>query len=392
MKITSVEIYVKDFETIKVSRNIFCKINTDEGVYGYGEAGVSFNTGSDSVAEMIKDYAKQIIGMDPIAHEVIWDKLFNNSYWTKGNGAVVISAISAIDIALWDIKGKALNVPIYKLLGGKFRDSVRCYASQLQFGWDKLTPTITLDDYRKNAQIAIDRGYDAVKVDPLQFADDGNGSVTTNQNYGYLDSKALKTIDDRLRVTRETVGPDVDIILELHCLTTYDTALQICKIAEKYNIMYAEEALDTLMPELTKLLSQKTTVPLANGERTYLREGFLPFMKDRSLALIQPDLGICGGLTEGKKIADLAKTYNVGVQAHTCGTAISTAAALHFEASIPNFTIHETHIAAIYEEYNEFANIRFVPENGKLKIPEGPGLGIELTENAFKNCKKIVVE
>ncbi|MBR2806111.1 MAG: mandelate racemase/muconate lactonizing enzyme family protein [Oscillospiraceae bacterium] len=392
MKITSVEVYVKQYANFPISKSVFCVINTDEGICGYGEAGVSFISGSYATAEMIKDYAKLIIGMDPLENSVIWNKLFTKTYWTQGNGAIVISAISAIDIAVWDIKGKALNVPVYKLLGGKHRDSVRCYASQLQFGWDCLKPAKELEAYRRNAEIAVERGYDAVKVDPLQFADKQAGHLVDGQNYGDLDPHVRKVIDDRLRVTRETVGPDADIILELHCSTTYDTALEICRIAEQYDIMYAEEALNTLNPALTKELSQNTKIPLANGERTYLREGFLPFLRDRSLALIQPDLGICGGITEGMRIADLAAIYHVGVQAHVCGTPISTAAGLHFEAAIPNFTIHETHIAALYEPFVEMADCGFIPENGRLSIPEKPGLGITLTDKAFENAEKSVVK
>ena len=392
MKITSVEVFVKEMQSLKISRAVFCKINTDEGLYGYGEAGVSFIAGSTAVAEMIGDYAKMIIGMDPLNNEVIWEKLFSSCYWTKGNGAVEISAISAIDIALWDIKGKAYNAPVHMLLGGKFRDSVRCYASQLQFGWDKFAPAMDLDTYRRNAEIAVERGYDAVKVDPLQFGVKSAARLPVGQNFGHYDAELLRVVDNRMRVTREAIGPDADIIMELHCTPTYDTALQICKTAEKYNIMYAEEALTTLNPALTKKLSEETTIPMANGERTYLREGFLPFLEDRSLALIQPDLGICGGLTEGKKIADLANIYHVGVQAHVCGTPISTAAGLHLEAAIPNFTIHETHIAAIYDEYNDMADVRFIPENGKLAVPTKPGLGIELTEKAFEHCKVITIQ
>jgi L-alanine-DL-glutamate epimerase-like enolase superfamily enzyme len=135
MKITSVDVIALEKDPGCLNRSVLCRVNTDEGISGLGEAAVAIGTGAPAAYEQMKDLAPMIIGMDPLCHEVIWEKMFRNSFWAQGNGAIVMAAISAIDIAVWDIKAKAANLPLYKLLGGKHRDKLRCYASQLQFGW-----------------------------------------------------------------------------------------------------------------------------------------------------------------------------------------------------------------------------------------------------------------
>lgn len=132
--------------------------------------------------------------------------------------------------------------------------------------------------------------------------------------------RTVKAIAERIEATREAIGEEADIIVEMHCSTNLQSAIQVAKAVEPYDIMYLEEPVDPLLPETTKKLSESTSIPLTTGERTYLRSGFLPFLQARSLSMIQPDIGICGGITEGKKIADMAYTYHVGVQAHVCGT------------------------------------------------------------------------
>jgi L-alanine-DL-glutamate epimerase-like enolase superfamily enzyme len=321
--------------------------------------------------------------MNPIENEVIWEKVYSQGYWTKGNGAIIYSALSAIDTALWDIKGKALGKPVYELLGGKFRNKLRCYASQLQFGfYDESIPQFTYEEYSTVAKIAVDKGYDTVKVDPLIFGTaSGKPRLPEGENFGYFSHKTLETVAGRMRATREAVGKDADIILEMHCTTNLQSSIQVAKTCEQFDIMYLEEPIAPLCPDATKRLSESTSIPLTTGERSYLRAGFLPFLHDRSLAMLQPDIGICGGITECKKIADMAYSYDVGIQAHVCGTPISVAAGVHLEAAIANFTIHETHIASITPEFVSFGVYDdFVPVDGYITVPDRPGLGQELSE------------
>lgn len=390
MRITSIDAILIPPEEVKFgnSRPVLCRINTDEGISGYGEAGATFFIGSDAVFALIQEMAPMILGMDPMYNEVIWEKIYNNGYWTKGNGAIIYSALSAIDIALWDIRGKALGLPVYALLGGKFRDKLRCYASQLQFGFDKTDPKFTVKEYRDVAEEAVRRGYDAVKVDPMVFGSTkGAGRLTDRQNFGYFDHKTLETIAARIEATRQGVGKDADIIVEMHCTTRLQNAIQVAKAVESYDIMYLEEPIAPLCPDATKQLAESTSIPLTNGERTYLRAGFLPFLQARSLSMLQPDLGLCGGMTEGKKIADMAYTYDVGIQAHVCGTPISVAAGVQLEAAIANFTIHETHVSCLHDDFRKMGVYDdYVPVNGYITVPDRPGIGQELSDAALRRA------
>ncbi len=245
MKIASLDVIALEKEKGCGSRPVIVRINTDEGIYGYGEAAIAIGCGSTAAYELLKDMGPMIIGMDAMAHEVIWEKLYKQSFWAQGNGAVFFSAISAIDIALWDIKGKALGVPVYQLLGGKQRDRLRAYASQLQFGWgtDEFNPGASrgdVDFYREACQKAMDQGYDAVKINFLRFDRDGK-MLSYLDTTGHLSRQAMHTAEERIAAVRETVGPDVDIIIENHAMTDANTAVQFARMASRYDIMFLEE-------------------------------------------------------------------------------------------------------------------------------------------------------
>ena len=299
MKITSVDVmkFPPDKPSFSNQMPVICRVNTDEGIYGYGEAGTTFFTGSEAVFYLIKDMAKMIVGMDPLYHEVIWKKIFDNSYWTKSNGPIITAALSAIDTALWDIKGKAYNVPVYELLGGKFHEKLRCYASQLQFGFMECKGIkYTYEDYYEVTEYAKNLGYDAVKTDPMVAGlTKGTMFATNGENFGYFRHEFLDVIEERIKATRDALGPKGDIIVEMHAQTNLQTAVQVAKVLEKYDIMYLEESIEPLVPDAMQTLSKSTAIPLTGGERTALRAGFLPYLQQRSYSMIQPDMGICGG-------------------------------------------------------------------------------------------------
>ena len=388
MRIASLDVIALEKEKGCGSRPVIVRVNTDEGIYGYGEAAIAIGCGSTAAYELLKDMAPMIIGMDAMAHETIWEKLYKQSFWAQGNGAVFFSAISAIDIALWDIKGKALGVPVYQLLGGKQRDRLRAYASQLQFGWgtDEFNPGASrgdVDFYREACQKAMDQGYDAVKINFLRFDRDG-------RMLSYLDTtgrQAMHTAEERIAAVRETVGPDVDIIIENHAMTDANTAIQFARMASRYDIMFLEEGCTPLNPQVMRRIADNTDIPLATGERTYTRWGFLPFLENGSLSVIQPDIGNCGGITECKKICDMAHVYDVGVQTHVCSSPISVAVSLQLEAAIPNFVIHEHHIAnTTAVTINECVH-NYQPVDGYFEIPDLPGIGQELSDYALKHAR-----
>jgi galactonate dehydratase len=386
MKIVSVDIMELKPKNNPRWRPIVCRINTNEGLYGYGEAALAYGVGASAAFGMIKDLSRMIIGQDPLDNEVIWDRLYKATFWGQNGGPVVFAGISAIDIALWDIKGKAFSVPVYRLLGGKRREKLRAYASQLQFGWgDGTKPAFATEDYVSAARKAVAEGYDAVKIDFFTFGKDGF-RFSAEETTRLLKPAYLDLIEERIAAVREAVGQDVDIIIEAHSFTDAQAAIQIGRRAEKYNIFAYEEP-TTPNPKITKLVADSVKIPIASGERIYTRWGYVPYFENSSLSLIQPDLGTCGGITEGKKICDMAYAYDVSVQAHVCASPLSTAASLHLEAVIPNFCIHEHHVINLAGYNKELCIHDYQPIDGYISIPEIPGIGNELSGYALETAQ-----
>jgi len=389
MKITKIDVMQLGTDVRPDWRPVVCRVYTDEGIYGDGEAAMAYDTGAPGAFGCLKDFAAMVIGMDPLDHEVIWDKLYRGTFWAQNGGPVVFSAISAIDIALWDIKGKYFNVPVYKLLGGKKRDNLRCYASQLQFGWgDVRTPARTPEDYAKWSKKAVAEGYDAIKIDFFIY-DEEKGFYGDNDRLGLLSKISLNRYEKRLDAVREAIGPDVDIIIENHSYTDAESSIQIAKISEKYGIFCFEEP-TTPNPKITKYVCDKINIPIATGERIYSRWQFAPYFEANCVQMIQPDVGNCGGFTETKKICDMAYTYDVGVQCHACGSPLSNVVALHLEAVIPNFVIHEHHAVNLTPYNKAYCIHDYQPVNGKYKVPELPGLGNEFAPEALAKAREKV--
>ncbi|HEY0207748.1 mandelate racemase/muconate lactonizing enzyme family protein [Acerihabitans sp.] len=393
MKITQVEVlHIHEIATDghKGQRPVLVRIDTDAGIYGLGEVGLAYGSAGRAAFGIIQDLARHIIGKDPFNIEGIWETLFKETFWGQGGGAVIFGGISGIDIALWDIKGKALGVPVYQLLGGKTRDKIRSYASQIQLGWSsKRVPAAHPEEYAANARTALNAGFDAVKVDVIMFDKLGK---SVGRLEGPLPQATLRLARDRVKAIREEVGPDVDIIIENHARTDITSSIQLAKAIEEFAIFYYEEINTPLNPKLHKLAKEKINIPIASGERIYSRWGFLPFLTDRSLDVVQPDLGTSGGLSEVKKISELAHIYESTVQVHIAGSGVIAAAALHLEAAIPNFIIHEHHQKTLIPGYIELCEHNYQPVSGHFAVPELPGIGQELTKTAYQKADRITIK
>jgi len=393
MKITSVDVLKCTGRSCVEGDTFFTicvRINTDEGICGFGEAGIAYGAGADAAFGMIANLAKFVIGLDPLDNEKIWHILQRKTFWGQGGGAIVYAGISAIDIAVWDIKGKALNVPVYKLLGGKTNQKLRAYASQIQFDWAPASkPMLEPEEYAEATRRAVMAGFDCVKVDPLLWDPEAR-FMYWNTN-GLLSHRQVEIAVGRVAAVREAGGPHMDIIIELHSFTDTNTAIQLAKELEKFNIFYYEEPTQPLNSNLYRTLAAKINIPLASGERIFNRWGYRPFFEDRTLSIIQPDVCNTGGISETKKICDMAHIYDVGVQIHVCGGPISTAAALQVEAVIPNFVIHEHHQAALVRENCEMCKYDYQPQGGYFEVPELPGIGQELTDKAIAGAVKLTI-
>ena len=405
MKITSIDIFKAIVESPTPGWFPICvRVNTDEGICGWGESGIPVMSGRDATMTMISEIAPFILGMDPLDHEVIWQKLYNGSYWAYGGGPIPFAAISALDIALWDIKGKATNLPVYKLLGGKLNSKIKAYASQIQLGWGKVDhPIVKPEDYAREARRAIAEGFTAVKVDPL-WTDD-KGLCTSPQRiyrtdgsdweWKKLDTKyQLKTISDRVGAIRDAVGDNIGIVIELHGMTDVNTSIQIGRELDQYGCLYYEEPGQSMDYRYLKELHDNVKTCTATGERIGSLWGFKQFIENRAIDVAQPDLGVVGGITEMKKVCDYANAYDVGVQMHCMAGPIACAATLHIEAAIPNFVSHEClqwNTLPVFTKIGKYADM-LLPKDGYFEVSDRPGIGQELSEEAIAKSEIITVK
>lgn len=341
-----------------------------------------------------------LIGRDPMETEANWEMMQRMTFWGQGfggGGIVISAAMSALDIAMWDIKGKAMGVPVYQLLGGKTNHKIRAYASQLQFDWDEVHRNLaTPVQYAEATKKALAQGYTAIKVDPVCVKPDGvyAREAKSDPNWrlrGALSNNVLNLAYERVKAMREVGGDDLDIIIELHAFTDTNTAIQLGKKLEPLGIYYYEEPTQAMNVQCMKEIREKLDINIASGERLYTRWSFREFLETRALQIIQPDLCVAGGFTESKKICDMANTYDIGVQMHICGGPIATAATLQLEAAIPNFLIHELHEGALKSEIRALCKHDHMPTNGSYDVPDLPGIGNELTAKAMEEAITVTV-
>ena len=285
MKITQVEIFDIECPKRPKWRPVFVRIYTDEGIHGVGEAGLAYDWGHSAAAQMIKEISTALLlGFDPFKTELLWTRMLRESFWGPGGGPVIYAAMSAIDTALWDIKGKALGVPVYQLLGGKTTESLRTYASQLQFDWDEqVNPLNDPADYAKAAEKAIKEGYDCVKVNPMFYDQHGKSQFDLTKIFKQAE---LKLYRSRVQAIRDAVGPDVDILIECHSMLSPTTAIQFSQVAEEFNCMFYEEPVNYLNPALHQHVANKIRIPTAAGERLYTRNGMRPYLETQSVAVL----------------------------------------------------------------------------------------------------------
>jgi len=357
MKITDVKlIYAKHY--------LFVHVYTDEGIVGLGEAG---NWGYlDATAAAINKFAKYLIGRDPMRIEDLNQNFYRSVYF---RGSVIMSAISAIDIALWDIKGKKLGVPVYELLGGKTRDKIRVYASVMVKENDLAKLALGYKDLQA-------KGFTAAKIfvnGPIQTANDGMDEFYSGRIEDEL---------EKVRIIREAVGPHFDFILEAHRGMTKPEAIAFGTEVAKYRPMVLEDPMTPDNIDSMAEIASKIPVPIATGERfTNLRE-FEMLMHRHAAQYIRPDVCAVGGITTSRKICAVAEANDVLVIPHNPLGPVSTAACLQICASIPNLGIQELPGFCLNGAEDAMVQEPLRFKNGCMIIPEAPGIGVELAENA----------
>ena len=354
MKITDVKTFVVDAYR---TNWVFIKVYTDEGIDGVGEATLEYKEKAlVGAVEHIRDY---LIGKDPTTIEEHYHKIYRDAYWR--GGAVLMSALSGVEMALWDILGKSLGVPVYQLLGGKLRDSIRLYAN-CWFAGSKEP-----EEFAAAAKKAVDRGITALKWDPF------------GKNYLQISNAELDKAEKCVRLVREAVGDQIDLLIECHGRFDVPTAIKICQRLEKYHPYWVEEPVPPDNLEALKAVRDKSPVPISAGERLYTRYEYLPLFEKRCCDYVQPDVSHGGGIMELKKIAAIAEAKYMPFCPHNPSGPVACAATLQLAACCQNFTILEI----MYDDvdYRKFiTNEKLEMKNGEIIIPNKPGLGIELNE------------
>src|SRR6478672_252309 len=305
------------------------KIETDSGIHGWGEA--TNWPGSPLVEAACKFVGQQIIGADARQIDFLWTKLYRDMNWL-GQAGPLLSAISGIDIALWDIKGKALGAPVYELLGGAYRRKILLYANYWFLDGDH-TPA----DYARQARHVVERGFTALKFDPFAHVHYNCGRDVSAD--GELSEKQKRLAIDVVAAVAEAVGRNVAIAIETHAFLNAPTAVEMTARLEKinFNCMWYEEPARPEFPDAIADIRRQIRLPVCVGERLHSRFMLLPILQKHAADIVMPDITRCGGISEMRKMANLAETFNTPIAPHNPNGPLSTIASAHVMATVPNF-------------------------------------------------------
>jgi galactonate dehydratase len=359
-------------------RPVIVELTTEDGIVGYGEAAVAYGLGADAAAGMLRELAACVVGADATYPRHVWQEIYDNSFWTKGGGAVVFAALSAIDQALWDIKAKALGVPIYELFGAKFASTIEVYAN----GWSTRHDDVL--GWAKSAERPISEGYRMLKCYPLASYE--KGRTLRHVQRRQLDDERFKRAIDRVRMLRKVVGPDIGLMFDLSGGLNNDQLIRFMNVCAELDLIWVEEPLDAFNFRGLRDLAGRWPIPIAAGERIYTRNGFRNLLETGGVDIAMPDVGNCGGIFEFVQIAAMAEAYNVRVSAHNCASTLCTSASIQAIAATAMAMPLETY--PYYSEANDYIQVlKNPPEktvaNGTLAVPTTAGLGAEVDVDAI---------
>ena len=371
MIVKEANVYVVETGT---TRPVVVELLTDEGISGVGEGAVGFGVGCNGAAAMTADLAERfVVGRDPGKIGDIWNDFYYHTFWGKGSGAIFYAAVSALEQALWDIKGKSLGVPVYELLGGSQRDELGVYAN----GWSD-RGFQSPESLAERAVEVVETGYSAIKMYPLSYRDPVRGMNLHMKNRVVEKSDFARAVQS-VKCVREAVGYDIDLMADVTAEGTTDVMIQLGRELEPYKLLWYEEPLDAFDVDSYRELKNKVNISIAAGERLFTRYGFRRIIELRAVDIVQPDPGTCGGIMEAFKIAAMAEAYTMRIAPHNCGGPVLTAAAVQVSACVSNFMIQEIFPFRQPQFYDIVENpLEMQVVNGRLKIPNDPGLGVTL--------------
>ncbi len=374
MKITS----VKTAATRGHCMSLWVKIETDAGITGVGEC---VHGSYAAIALIQNDFGPRLIGRDPFEIDALFEELRRSRVFEGGFAGALIVALTGIEIALWDLKGKALKAPIYDLMGGKFRDKIRVYADC------EVTPGMNFDECKKVVDEVLELGFTALKID----LDIGAYGKFESEVAGFVKDKFNYTAGewehDRMvklaEMVKRAAGKEVDVACDLHTRLDTTSAIRLAKDLEQFHLMWMEEPVPPENVAAMREVKRSTTTPICAGENLFLRQGFRDLLESQAVDIIMPDIPKCGGLSECRKIANMAEIYYIPFAPHNVSSPIGTMASAHVCATVPNFLVLEFHW--LHRDFwKTITNGGDIIKNGYIEMSDKPGIGLELNEEVAK--------
>jgi galactonate dehydratase len=369
MKIAEVVPWLVRAEGTGWGEYLFVEVRTDEGVSGWGEITTTTPTANRGIAAMVRQVSDLLVGDDPARIEDTWHKVFRAFTYMGSRGAGT-NVVSAVDIALWDIRGKVLGLPICELLGGRVRDDLLIYThpDQRRFG--------THEGVVKEIRAIVDSGHTGIKFDPFPHPP---GVPLANDRYvdGRIDRAELREAMELTALIRETAGPDVELLIDAHGRFDVPNAIRIGQALDELGGIHWYE--EPVPPESYRALEQvrgQVRVPISVGERLHTRWDFVPVFENRLADFVMPDVTWTGGISELKKIATMAEAYYVPISPHDAAGPVNLVAGGHVMATVPNFYRIESSSHDL-SGYNRFLTAPLDNRDGRLRLPPGPGLGLD---------------
>jgi len=359
---------------IRSGHGLFVKIHTNQDIWGCGE-GVDATPGT---YHLVKEFGRRLKGKSPLNVHRLFEDLRRRGFFEGAQSGMYVAVLSAVESALWDLAGKALGLPVYQLLGGKFRDKVRVYCDTALYQYKLPTP----EKFAESALQAKEMGFTAIKFDLDQHNDPNKYDA-----YNWTASPAeLRRMYDQIAAAREAVGPDMDICVDMHGRYDLPTGKQVAKLMEPLGLMWLEEPIPAENAEAYKLITQSTTTPICAGENHYLAHGFRRLLEIGAVDIVMPDLQKAGGLGEGQRIANLANLYYVPFAPHMVASFLGAMASAHVCASVPNFLVLEWqiyfHTNPMFKEIVDYDGEMVV--DGFIPLSDKPGIGVEINEEGMR--------
>ena len=348
------------------------RIYSDQGLYGQGES----TDAAVGTAALVNQFRRFLVGQNPLNVEALWERLRVSGIFAGAQGGQYITALTGIEIALWDLAGKALGLPIYQLLGGKFRDKVRIYCdSDME---DPLGP----ESDRKLPWIK-DQGFTAMKID-LDDATDPNRFDRVNWT---ANNAEVDRMVRWVKHVREAIPKEMELACDMHGRYDLDTAKRVAKELEPFRLLWLEEPVPPENIDAMTDVRHSTSTPIACGENIYMRWGYRELLNKSAVDIIQPDIQKVGGLSEGRKVANLAQTYYVPVAPHCVVSPIGVMSTAHVCASIPNFLVCEWHWINFSDLWKNWVKEGEIIQKGYVTVTDNPGIGVEMNEEVARKAQ-----